>query len=163
MGADRTGRRRGRARRAWHDRGVSSPAKLSSTALAFRGAHAAITGCFLFAIGYVWWCALTGRRDTLLRVAITGLIGEGALVMANGGDCPLGGLQDRVGDPTPLFELILSPTAAKRAVPVLGAIAGLGIALLGMPGARNRSGAHPASECPTHNTRRRLRVPIRRC
>jgi hypothetical protein len=71
------------------------------TALAFRAAHAAITAWFLFAIGYVWSCALTGRRDTLLRVAVTGLIGEGALVMANGGDCPLGGLQERVADPTP--------------------------------------------------------------
>ncbi len=110
---------------------------MSVTARAFRGAHAAITAWFLFAIGYVWWCALTGRRDTLLRVAVAGLIGEGGLVVANGGDCPLGGLQDRVGDPTPLFELVLSPTAAKRAVPVLGAVAGLGIALLGTRGVRN--------------------------
>ncbi len=42
---------------------------------------------------------------------------------ANHGDCPLGPLQQRLGDPVPLFELLLSPTAARRAVPALGSIA----------------------------------------
>jgi hypothetical protein len=84
---------------------------------------------FLLAIGYVWWCALTGRRDRRLRLAIVALAGEGLLVIANRGDCPLGGLQERLGDPVPLFELVLSHRAAKLAVPVLGAIAGLGVAL----------------------------------
>ena len=56
--------------------------------------------------------------------------GEGLLVVKNRGDCPLGGLQERLGDPIPLFELVLPPRAAKLAVPVLGAIAGAGIALL---------------------------------
>jgi hypothetical protein len=35
-----------------------------------------------------------------------------------------------MGDPIPLFELVLSPRAAKRAVPVLGTVAGAGIALV---------------------------------
>jgi hypothetical protein len=39
-------------------------------------------------------------------------------------------LQDRLGDPVPLFELVLSPSAARRAVPVLGAITAAGIGLL---------------------------------
>jgi hypothetical protein len=51
-------------------------------------------------------------------------------VTANRGDCPLGGLQDRLGDPVPLFELVLSPSAARRAVPVLGAVTAAGIGLL---------------------------------
>jgi hypothetical protein len=83
----------------------------------------------LLAIGYVWWCALTGRRNRGFRIAIVALAGEGLLVVANRGDCPLGGLQERLGDPVPLFELVLSPRAAKLAVPVLGAITGLGVAL----------------------------------
>ena len=41
-----------------------------------------------------------------------------------------GPLQDRLDDPVPLFELVLSPRAAKRAVPVLGAVAAAGIGLL---------------------------------
>jgi hypothetical protein len=106
-------------------------ARLSQVALAFRAVHAAIAVEMLLAIGYVWWCALTGRRGgLLLRAAVATLIGEGVLVSANGGDCPLGGLQERVGDPVPLFELVLSPPAAKRAVPTLGAIAAAGIAVL---------------------------------
>lgn len=114
----------------------TSPPSLSPAALAFRGAHAVIAVGFLLAIAHVWWCALTGRRGPLLRVAIVALTTEGTLVAVNGGDCPLGSLQGRTGDPTPLFELVLSPRAAKGAVPVLGAVAALGI---GLVAARSRT------------------------
>jgi len=114
-----------------------SPAiKLSRAALAFRAAHAVIAAEQLLAIAYVWWCALTGRRGRLLHIAAATLIGEGVLVTANHGDCPLGGLQQRLDDPVPLFELVLSPRAAKRAVPTLGAIAAAGLALLVARGRR---------------------------
>lgn len=106
------------------------PTDLSAAARALRGAHTAITVGFLAAIAYVWWCALTGRRDRWLRIAVVALVGEGVAVGVNGGDCPLGPLQDRLGDPVPLFELVLSPRAAKRAVPGLGLVAATGIALL---------------------------------
>jgi hypothetical protein len=43
-----------------------------------------------------------------------------------------------MGDPVPLFEPVLSPRAAKRAVPVLGAVATAGIALVMV---RSRSAA----------------------
>jgi hypothetical protein len=101
--------------------------RLTPAALGFRVAHGAIAAAFLSAIGYVWWCAITGRRDRLLRVAVVALVGEGAFVAANHGDCPLGPLQERLGDPVPLFELVLSRTAARRAVPVLGLLAAAGI------------------------------------
>jgi hypothetical protein len=105
-------------------------AKLPPAARVFRAVHGAIATVFLLAIAYVWWCALTGRRDAWLRFAVAALMTEGALVIANRGDCPLGGLQERLGDPVPLFELVLSPTAARRAVPCFGAIASAGILLL---------------------------------
>ena len=98
--------------------------------MSFRAFHAAIAVEQLLAIAYVWWCAITGRRDRLLRIAVATLIGEGLLVAANRGDCPLGRLQERLGDPVPLFELVLSPRAAKRAVPTLGAITSTGLVLL---------------------------------
>jgi hypothetical protein len=85
---------------------------------------------FLGAIAYVWWCALTGRRDRPLRLAVAALVAEGAFVAANHGDCPLGPLQERLGDPVPLFELALSPAAARRAVPALGLVTGAGLVLL---------------------------------
>ena len=106
------------------------PTKLSGAALAFRTFHSAIAFEQLFAIAYVWWCALTGRRDRLLGIAAATLVCEGALVAANRGDCPLGPLQERIGDPVPLFELVLPPRAAKRAVPTLGAVAAGGLLLL---------------------------------
>ena len=107
-----------------------SDEELSPAALVFRTLHAAIAVTFLGAIAYIWWCALTGRRDRLLRVAVASLVAEGALVGANHGDCPLGPFQEKLHDPVPLFELVLSPRAAKRAVPALGAVTTLGIALL---------------------------------
>jgi hypothetical protein len=107
--------------------------RLSRAGRALRAGHAAISLAFLLAIAHVWWCALTGRRGPLLRVAVTALVGEGVLVIANRGDCPLGGLQERVGDPVPLFELVLSRRAARLAVPVLGTVAAAGIALLARP------------------------------
>jgi hypothetical protein len=114
---------------AGHTPGMAG-GRLSPAARAFRAAHAAITIAFLAAIGYVWWCALTGRRDRRLRLAVGALVAEGAFVTANHGDCPLGPLQQRLGDPVPLFELVLSPAAARRAVPTLGLITAAGLGLL---------------------------------
>ena len=105
--------------------------------MSFRAFHTAIAIEQSLAIAYVWWCAITGRRDRLLRIAVATLIGEGVLVAANRGDCPMGGLQERLGDPVPLFELVLSPRAAKRAVPTLGAITALGLVLLVVRGPRD--------------------------
>jgi hypothetical protein len=103
---------------------------LSPAAFAFRAGHAAIAVGFLAAIGDVWVSALTGRRGPLLRFAVAALVAEGVVVAANGGDCPLGPLQDRMGDPVPLFELVLPPRAARLAVPALGAVTAAGIAQL---------------------------------
>ena len=116
---------------------------LSPAVLVWRTAHGLVATGFLASIGYVWWCALTGRRGPLLRPVIVALIGEGLLVGANRGDCPLGPLGDRVGDPVPLFELVLAPRAARRAVPTLGALTAVGLGLLA---ARSRSVS--SSICP---------------
>jgi hypothetical protein len=121
-------------------------ASLAPAALAFRCVHAVIAGGFLVAIGYVWWCALTGTRGRALRIAVMALVAEGVLVSANHGDCPLGCLQGRVGDPVPLFQLALSPDAARHAVPVLGVVAAAGIGLLARPanGGLAQDGVPPA-------------------
>ncbi len=117
--------------------------KLSPPALAFRIAHAAVAVGFLLAIAYVWWCAFTGRRGRLLRAVVAALTVEGVLVLANRGDCPLSDLQDRVGDPVPLFELVLPPRAARCVVPVLGVVTAAGAAELARksrrPGRPSRS------------------------
>lgn len=111
---------------------------MTPAVLAWRAGHALIAACFLGAIAYIWFCALTGRRTPLLRVAIAALAAEGAAVAANRGDCPLGPLGDRIGDQRPLFELVLPPRAAKAAVPVLGSVAAAGVAVVA---ARSRAEA----------------------
>ena len=103
---------------------------LTPLVVAWRAGHALITLGFLASIGYVWWCAIARRRDRLLRWAIAGLVGEGAVVAANHGDCPLAPLGERVGDPVPLFELVLGQRAAKVAIPVLGVVTAAGVGLL---------------------------------
>lgn len=112
------------------DARTMAEAKLSTAARVFRAVHGFIAVAFLVAIAYVWWCALTGRRDGWLRVAVIALLTERALVSVNRGDCPLGGVQARLGDPVPLFDLVLSPTAARRAVPGLGAVTAAGMLVL---------------------------------
>ena len=109
---------------------------LPPSVIAWRAAHGLIALGFLASIGYVWWCALSGRRGRFLRLTITALVGEGALVVVNRGNCPLGPLGDRIGDPLPLFELVLSPRAARLAVPALGVVTAGGFGVLA---ARSRS------------------------
>ena len=103
--------------------------RLSRGALALRAGHVAIAVVDLAALGYVWTCALTGRRDRLLRGAIGALAAEGAGLVIGRGKCPLGPLQERLGDPVPLFELVLPPAWARRAVPILAGTSGVGIVL----------------------------------
>jgi hypothetical protein len=108
--------------------------RLSRAALARRVVHAGVAVAFLLAIGHVWRCALTGRRDPWLRACVLALLGEGVLVAANRGDCPLGPLQQRLDDPVPLFELILPRRAARLAVPALGTVTAGGLLLLHLRG-----------------------------
>ncbi len=97
---------------------------------------APITGAELSSLGYVWWCALTGRRDRILVAAAAALLGEAVALVIGKGDCPLGPLQKRLGDPVPLFELVLPRPAARAAVPVLTGVACLGLVVVGTRTAR---------------------------
>lgn len=115
--------------------GKAQPRRIPAAILAWRTAHAVVALGFLAAIAEIWRAALTGRRGRFLRPAIAALAAEGVVVGANGGDCPLGPLGDRIGDEVPLFELVLPPRAAKAAVPVLGAVAATGALLAAARGA----------------------------
>ena len=103
--------------------------ELSRGALALRAGHTAIAVAELSCLGYIWTCALTGRRDTLLKGAIGILAAEGVGLVIGRGNCPLGPLQQRLGDPVPLFELVLPAKWARRAVPILAGVSAVGIAL----------------------------------
>ena len=121
-------------------RTTPAPERLSPLVFVWRAAHGAIAIGFLASIGYIWSCALARRRGPCLRLAVAAVLGEGVLVVANDGDCPLGPLGDRIGDEVPLFELVLSPRAARRAIPVLGAVTAVG---LGVLAARPPAGVRP--------------------
>jgi hypothetical protein len=96
-------------------------ATLGQRARAFRVVHAAWSVVGLSTLGYVWACAVTGRRDRLLAASIAFLSIEGAALVVGRGACPMGPRQAEWGDPVPFFELVLPPRAAKAAVPTLAA------------------------------------------
>lgn len=97
-------------------------ADLSGPAKAYRVFHASWSVAGLASLGYVWACAALRRRDRRLAASMAFLSIEGVGLIAGGGDCPMGGMQARLGDPVPFFELVLPPRAAKAAVPVLAVV-----------------------------------------
>jgi hypothetical protein len=105
---------------AWSD--------LGREARAFRIAHAVFSVLQLAGLAYVWGSAVTRRRDRLLTLSVAALLVEGAALVVGRGNCPFGPMQARLGDPVPLFELVLPKRAAKAAVPLLALVAAAGIA-----------------------------------
>lgn len=101
--------------------------------LLIRVIHGLLSAFFLACIAFVYYVAIADVDSPLVVAAVGALILEGAVVVFNGGDCPLGGVHRRFGDEKAFFELLLPPRAAKLAVPVLGSVTALGIALLFIP------------------------------
>jgi hypothetical protein len=111
------------------DRGAVQ-AVLGRAAHVFRILHTLIAVVDLAALGYIWTCAVRRRRDRVLHASVVALLVEGVALVVGRGNCPLGPLQRRLGDPVPLFELVLPRRAAKAAVPLLAAISLVGLALV---------------------------------
>ena len=114
--------------------------QLSPRAQAFRIAHILIAGVEVASVGYVWACAITRRRDRALGLSIGILALQGVGLVIGRGKCPLGPLQRQVGDPVPLFELVLPPRAAKAAIPTLAAITIAGVLALALRSPRRLAG-----------------------
>ena len=112
---------------------------LPSGAKAFRVAHVVWSVLSLASLGYIWACALTRRRDRRLWASVAVLSLEGVALVVGRGDCPFGPLQTRLGDPVPLFELVLPRRAAKAAVPVLAGVTLAGVACVLVRGPADRS------------------------
>jgi hypothetical protein len=111
------------------DRHVSW-AELPAGALAFRVAHAIFGVVNLVGLGYVWLSAFRRSRDPWLAASVALLGAEGVALVIGRGNCPFGPFQRSLGDPVPMFELVLPPRAAKAAVPVLTGVTLAGFAAL---------------------------------
>lgn len=107
-------------------------ATLSGPAKAYRVFHAAWSVAGLASLGYIWTCAATRQRNRRLWASIAFLSIEGCGLIVGGGDCPMGPLQEQLGDPVPFFELVLPPRAAKAAVPILAAASVAGFLALAL-------------------------------
>ena len=98
----------------------------------FRAVHVGIAAAELACLTYVWFSAITRRRDPVLALAVGTLAVEGVGLVIGGGNCPLGPFQRRLGDPVPLFEVFLPKRAAKMAVPVLTGVTVAGLAAIAL-------------------------------
>jgi hypothetical protein len=105
-------------------------ADLPPGARLFRLAHLAWGAVSLAALVDVWQAAIRGTPGRRPWLGAAWLALEGGALILGRGDCPAGPLQRRLGDPVPMFELLLPPRAAKAAVPALTVVALAGIALL---------------------------------
>ena len=114
---------------------------LPPRARAWRISHAAWSVAQLGCLAYVCACVVTGRRTHKVWASVTLLAAEGAALVVGHGNCPVGPLQAKWGDPIPFFELVLPPRAAKAAVPVLSGVSVAAIAglVLRRPGLTGRA------------------------
>lgn len=109
------------------------------SALGFRIAHIAWGVLELAALASVWRGALLRRRGRSLWLSMALLLAQGAALVVGRGNCPFGPFQRRLGDPIPMFELVLPPRAAKAAIPILTIVAATGmVAAFLRPPARSR-------------------------
>ena len=113
-------------------------ASLPLRARLFRVAHVAWGAVALTGLAYIWTCAIVRRRDRYLWAAVVFLLVQGVFLVIGRGNCPFGPFQRRLGDPVPMFELVLPPRAAKAAIPVLlvVSVAGMVAAALRRPVSR---------------------------
>jgi len=94
----------------------------------FRVAHAVWGILNLAALGWVWQSGARRRRDPFVYASMALLSAEGLALVIGRGDCPFGPFQARLGDPVPMFELVLPPRVAKAAIPALTAVSLAGFA-----------------------------------
>jgi hypothetical protein len=112
-------------------RSVAVPSsELSPIARGVRAAHVGYAAVQVASIGGVWRAAATGRRHRLLGAAVALVLAEGVALAYGRGHCPLGPVQERLGDPVPLFELFMPPAPARAAIPVLAAVTAAGLATI---------------------------------
>ena len=102
--------------------------ELSTGALAYRVAHAVWAVVALGAVGVIWAGAARGRIGRPMVLAVGFLLVQGVGLIVGRGNCPMSPVQHRLGDPVPLFELVLPPKAAKAAMPVLLVVTLAGLA-----------------------------------
>jgi hypothetical protein len=110
-------------------------------AMGFRMAHIAWGIVELGALSHVWRSALLRRRDRYLWASMALLLVQGAALVVGRGNCPFGPVQRQLGDPVPMFELVLPPRAAKAAIPAL-----FGVAVAGMAAVLVRPPSRPSSQ-----------------
>ena len=104
--------------------------ELPAGARAFRVAHALFGVVNMVGLAYVWLSAYQRSRDRWLAASVALLAAEGLALAVGRGNCPFGPFQRSLGDPVPMFELVLPPKAAKAAVPVLTGVTLAGFAAL---------------------------------
>jgi hypothetical protein len=98
----------------------------------FRSAHALFAVFFILCLVDIYYSAITRTHAWHLFAALSALLAEGLVVALNRGQCPLTGLQHRLGDQKGFFNLFLPDVIAKYLVPFWFCVALVGFLLLWM-------------------------------
>jgi len=98
--------------------------------LLVRLIHGFVAIFFLTCVGMVYYSGITGRVGLASYLAVLALLVEGIVVLLNKGNCPMGMIHRRVGDPKTLLELFLPPRLAKKGIPFAAFVAFIGFLLL---------------------------------
>jgi hypothetical protein len=93
-------------------------------------AHVVWGAVALSALAHIWASAIRRRRSGSVWASVAFLLVQGVALLIGRGDCPFGPFQRRLGDPVPMFELVLPPRAAKAAIPLLFVVSVAAIAAL---------------------------------
>jgi hypothetical protein len=92
---------------------VELPRPNTRIVVAARVAHGLISLVFLCCIALLYVDAWRGSMNAVTLAALVALWVEGVLVLLSGGNCPLEPLFRKLGDDTPLFELLLPPSGER--------------------------------------------------
>jgi hypothetical protein len=110
---------------------------LPARVVAFRVFHGLIAAGFISCVAVIYYAGITGSGGRKLAITVSLLAVEGTAVMLNAGNCPMAGIQGRMGDQTPFFELFLPPRVARLAVPFWFVVTAGGLGLVALrPGSK---------------------------
>lgn len=135
-GFDNAGARAQIAQGPEHGSTLSSSGTIERTTwrkiLLLRTVHGLFALYFIGCLAVVYVAAFTKVLSGWLTLATLSLAIEAVLVVANRGQCPLTGLQHRLGDNRGFFNLFMPDALARRMVPFWFTVAAIGFLLLWM-------------------------------
>jgi hypothetical protein len=93
--------------------------------------HTILWIILIYFIGYIWYAGIFNKKNKLLGFSIALVVGEGVVLLTNGGKCPLTIMAKRIANKNEsVFDIYLPKWIAKYNIPVFTIISIIGIILV---------------------------------